>query len=255
MLKEKNIIVTGGAGLIGSAICKTIGKLGGNVAIADLDKKKSGELQKQLVELEVNSICLEMDITDKKSINLNLEIAHNKLGPIHGLVNNAYPRPKGFGKDFFDVEYITLCQSLNLHLGGYFLTSQCFLEYSLKNKIQSSLINMGSIYGVIAPKFDIYEGTGMFNGPEYAMIKSGVIHLTKYMAQKFKTSGIRVNSVCPGGIFDHQDEKFVSAYNKHCGTKGMLSPEDISSSISFLLSDESRYVTGQNLVIDDGFTL
>lgn len=255
MLTGKNIIVTGGAGLIGSAICKTIAKFGGNVAIADLNKEKSAELQKELLKSGVNSISLEMDITNKDSINSKLELAHTKLGPIHGLVNNAYPKPEGFGKDFFEVEYHILCQSLNLHLGGYFLTSQCFIEYSVNNKIPSSLINMGSIYGVIAPKFDIYESTGMANGPEYAMIKSGIIHLTKYMAQKFKKDGIRVNSVCPGGIFDHQHKKFVAAYSKYCGTKGMLSPEDISSSISFLLSDHSRYVTGQNLVIDDGFTL
>jgi NAD(P)-dependent dehydrogenase (short-subunit alcohol dehydrogenase family) len=90
---------------------------------------------------------------------------------------------------------------------------------------------------------------------EYAAIKSAVIHLTQYFAAYFKKDGIRCNSLSPGGILDRQPDSFLTAYAAHCGTKGMLDPADILGALLFLLSDASRYMTGQNLVVDDGFTL
>ena len=90
---------------------------------------------------------------------------------------------------------------------------------------------------------------------EYAAIKSSVLHLTRYFAQYYKTSGIRVNALSPGGILDQQHQSFINRYKALCGVKGMLDAGDISGSLLFLLSDASRHMTGQNLVIDDGFSL
>ncbi len=255
MLESKNIVVTGGAGLIGSEICKSIAKKSGNVIVADLDEARSKVLVSQLCEMGPKAIWVPLDITNKGSILNSIDQIAKELGPIHGLINNAYPRPQGFGKDFFDVEYNTLCSSLNMHLAGYFLVSQCVSAHMLELKTQGSIVNISSIYGVMAPRFEIYEGTSLTNGPEYAMIKAGVVQLTKYMAQRLKKFGINVNTVCPGGIFDNQPERFVQNYNSHCGQKGMLSPEDIVGEITHLLSSSARYVTGQTIVVDDGFSL
>jgi len=90
---------------------------------------------------------------------------------------------------------------------------------------------------------------------EYAAIKSSVIHLTRYFAQYFKRDGIRCNSLSPGGILDKQPESFLESYKSFCGTKGMLDSQDVIGTLLFLLSDASKYITGQNLVIDDGFSL
>jgi NAD(P)-dependent dehydrogenase (short-subunit alcohol dehydrogenase family) len=90
---------------------------------------------------------------------------------------------------------------------------------------------------------------------EYAAIKSGMLHLTKYMAKYFKGKNIRVNAISPGGILDGQPREFLSEYNQKCLTKGMLDGCDLSGTLVFLLSDMSMYINGQNIVVDDGFSL
>ena len=107
----------------------------------------------------------------------------------------------------------------------------------------------------MAPRFEIYGETAMTMPIEYAAIKSGLIHLTKYMAKYFKGDNIRVNTLSPGGILDEQPEEFIKAYNEQCLTKGMLAPKDIEGALLFLLSENSRYINGQNLIVDDGFSL
>ena len=90
---------------------------------------------------------------------------------------------------------------------------------------------------------------------EYAAIKSGMLHLTKYMAKYLKGKNIRVNAISPGGILDSQPKEFLSEYNKQCSTKGMLDSNDLNGTLIFLLSDMSSYINGQNIIVDDGFSL
>ena len=118
-----------------------------------------------------------------------------------------------------------------------------------------NIVNLASIYGTLAPRFEVYDGTQMTTPVEYAAIKSAVIQLTRYFAQYFKSDSVRCNALSPSGILDKQPESFLKKYNAHCGTKGMLDPQDITGTLVFLLSDSSRYMTGQNLIIDDGFCL
>jgi NAD(P)-dependent dehydrogenase (short-subunit alcohol dehydrogenase family) len=125
----------------------------------------------------------------------------------------------------------------------------------MKKQGFGSLINMSSIYGINGPDFTIYEGTSIGNAVEYSAIKGGLVNLTKYLASYFGASGVRVNCVSPGGIYDNQDPIFVENYNKKVPLKRMGLPEDISPSIAFLLSDESKYITGHNLVVDGGWSI
>tara|TARA_B100000683_G_C12074933_1_gene384376 strand:- start:195 stop:539 length:345 start_codon:yes stop_codon:yes gene_type:complete len=114
---------------------------------------------------------------------------------------------------------------------------------------------MSSIYGVVTPKFDVYRDTPMTMPVEYAVIKSGLIHLTKYMAKYFKGSKIRVNSISPGGIFNNQPKSFIKNYNKFGLNKGMLDVNDICGTLIFLLSEHSANINGQNIIVDDGWSL
>jgi NAD(P)-dependent dehydrogenase (short-subunit alcohol dehydrogenase family) len=143
---------------------------------------------------------------------------------------------------------------LGLNLGGYFTASQQFSQY-FKKQGYGNIINISSIYGVIAPKFEVYDNTPMTMPVEYAAIKSGLIHLTKYMAKYFKGMNIKVNALSPGGIFDSQPEAFLEKYKEKCLNKGMLDKSDLKGTLVYLLSDMSRYVNGQNIVVDDGFSL
>ncbi len=256
-LEKTLTVVTGGAGLIGKSFCEGILKAGGKCLIADLDQKKSESVLKELVGKysEKNIAHYPLDITSKASALEMISFAEGYFKQnITGLVNNAYPKTSDYGKDFFEVEYETLCKNLNMHLGGYFLISQQLAKY-FEGKQKGNIINIASIYGVIVPRFEIYEGTNIRSSVEYSMIKSSIVFLTSFLAKRFKDMNIRVNSISPGGIFDNHSEKFVLSYKKHCNQKGMLNPQDLVGTLVFLLSDFSHFMTGQNLIVDDGFTL
>ena len=195
-----------------------------------------------------------MDITNKDSVSALIATISEKYGRIDALVNSAYPRNKNYGKHFFDVTYDDFCENVGLNLGGYFLTSQQFAKFFYEQGY-GNIINLASIYGVVAPRFEIYNDTPMTTPVEYAAIKSGLIHLTKYMAKYFKGKHIRVNTISLGGIEDRQPEPFLKAYKDFCLNKGMLDAKDVCGTVLFLLSDLSEYVNGQNIVVDDGFTL
>lgn len=251
-LNNSVTVVTGGAGLIGTVFVDSIIKNGGRCIIADLDEEKSCEIMQKYPKGKV--FFHKMDITSKISVENFIKYFIDLNIPISALVNSAYPKTADFGKDFFDVEYETMCKNINLHQAGYFLTSKIFAEYFKKNGA-GNIINLASIYGHVAPKFDIYVETTMANGPEYPMIKSAIIQLTKYMAKRLKGMNIRVNCISPGGILDNQPNSFLEKYKSHCSNKGMLDPEDIAGTLLFLLSDLSKYVQGQTIIIDDGFSL
>lgn len=256
MLKDKIVVVTGGAGLIGKEFVKAIIENNGIAIIADINSELGSEVRTSLSnELKTSNIdFVKLNITEKKSINDSIDYLHNKYGKIDALVNNAYPRNKNYARHFFDVEYNDFVENLGLNLGGYFTTSQQFAKY-FKIQGYGNIVNISSIYGVIAPKFEVYNNTSMTMPVEYAAIKSGLIHLTKYMSKYFKGMNIRVNTLSPGGIFDNQSKDFLDSYKKQSLNKGMLNKEDLRGTLVYLLSDMSQYVNGQNIVVDDGFTL
>jgi len=256
MLKDKVVVVTGGAGLIGQEFVRAIIEQNGIAIIADINKNEGQRVSNELSDkLKSNKIVFfELDITSKKSLQKCISYLDNKYGRIDALVNNAYPRNKNYGRHFFDVEYDDFVENLGMNLGGCIIPSQLFSLY-FQNQGYGNIINISSIYGVIAPKFEIYNNTGMTTPVEYAAIKSGMLHLTKYMAKYFKGKSIRVNAISPGGILDSQPEEFLKKYNQECSTKGMLNGCDLNGTLVFLLSDMSAYINGQNIIVDDGFTL
>jgi NAD(P)-dependent dehydrogenase (short-subunit alcohol dehydrogenase family) len=125
----------------------------------------------------------------------------------------------------------------------------------MKNNLSGSIVNVASIYGVVGNDFTIYENTdGMTSPAAYSAIKGGIINFTKYLASYFGSYGIRVNAVSPGGIFNHQNKTFVKQFEYKVPLKRMARPEEIAPSITFLLTDESTYITGHNLIVDGGWT-
>jgi NAD(P)-dependent dehydrogenase (short-subunit alcohol dehydrogenase family) len=256
LLKNKVVVVTGGAGLLGKEFVKGIMECGGTAIITDVDEKKGKEVENELLTLDLKGKCefLKMNIIDKNSIRQVINYLNDKYGKIDALVNNAYPRNKNYGRKFEDVEYKDFCENVSLHLGGYFLTSQQFAYY-FKKQGYGNIISIASIYGVVAPRFEIYEGTNMTMPVEYACIKSAIVHLTKYMAKYFKGQNIRFNCISPGGIIEGQPQKFLESYKRKCLNKGMLNKCDLKGTLVYILSDMSKYVNGQNIIIDDGFVL
>lgn len=242
VLQNKIIIVTGGNGLLGSAILKQIKKEGGFCINFEINHKTNDDLSN-----------VECDITNKESINNALNLVIKKYKRIDGLVNNAYPRTNDWGTKFEDIELDSWKQNIEWQLNSYFYMSQQVVKQMAKQK-KGSIINMASIYGVTAPDFSVYNGTKMTTPAAYVAIKGGLINLTRYMASYYGPKQVRVNTVSPGGIFDKQNPVFVQNYEKKVPMRRMGSPDDIAPAVVFLLSNDSKYITGQNIIIDGGWT-
>lgn len=241
MLKNKVIIVTGGNGLLGLEMIKNIRSKGGIAINADIT-----------VETNLTKHELKLDVTSEDSILDSFKMVNDYFGKIDGLVNNAYPRTKDWGNKFEDIKLESWKTNVDLQMNSVFNCIQKVIPYLLKSK--GNIVNIGSVYGVVGNDFTVYENTNLTSPAAYSAIKGGLVNFTRYLASYYGRNGVRVNIVSPGGIFDNQHPKFVEQYNHKVPMKRMGTPDDISPAISFLLSDEAKYITGQNLIIDGGWT-
>ena len=132
--------------------------------------------------------------------------------------------------------------------------SQRIIKFYLEQGY-GQLIHISSIQGVSSPKFEHYEKTNMCSPIEYSAIKSGIISIVKYLAKYYKKKNIRINCISPGGILDDQPKLFLDKYNSVCNSKGMLEEQDLNGILSFLISDSAKFITGQNIIVDDGWSL
>ncbi|MDB5866714.1 MAG: Flagellin modification protein [Betaproteobacteria bacterium] len=255
MLDDKVIVVTGGAGLLGRRFCNAVAQNAGIAVVADIDGGAAARAAAEIAGAgggRVDSIAI--DITDSESVAGAISQLAARHGRIDAVVNSAYPRNRNYGRKLEAVEYADFCENLSVHLGGYFLVAQQFAAYFCAHG-GGNIVNVASIYGTMPPRFEIYADTPMTMPVEYAAIKAGVIQLTRYFAQYFKGRQVRVNCVSPGGILDGQPEPFLERYNAFAASKGMLDPDDLCGTLLFLLSDMSKFVDGQNIVVDDGWSL
>jgi len=250
-------VISWGAGLIGSAFSNACVEYTANVIVVDIDEKRGNELIDTIKRYHENAniIFQKCDITNVVEIQHLIDIVLDNFGKIDALVNNAYPRNENYGRKFEDVAFEDFCESVDMHLGGYFLMCQQVAKIMMTQK-RGNIINMSSIYGFAAPRFEVYEGTNMTMPVEYAAIKGGVINLTKYLASYLGEYMIRVNAISPGGVITNQPESFINKYsNKVVLGKKMANSDDLVDVLIFLLSDASKYMTGQNVTVDGGWSL
>jgi NAD(P)-dependent dehydrogenase (short-subunit alcohol dehydrogenase family) len=241
-LKDKVIIITGGNGLLGKAIITRLESEGAFCINFEINHETNNDLSK-----------VYCDITNTNSIDEGLDMVLKKYNKIDGLVNNAYPRTKDWGTKFEEIVYDSWKQNIDWQLNSYFYISQKVATQMSKQKF-GSIVNMASIYGVLGADFTVYEGTNLTMPAAYSAIKGALINFTRYVASYFGPQQVRVNSVSPGGIFDNQNEVFIENYCKKVPMRRLGIPEDISPAVAFLLSDDSKYITGQNIIVDGGWT-
>lgn len=252
-LNGKTAFVTGGVGLIGTEVTKALADAGAKVIILDINKEKAEDVLKTVKAKGQDAEFEEFDITDLGIIEQAIDKLKSKYGSIDIWVNTAYPRTADWGKDLEKIPLESWQKNIDMHLNSYCWMSRkvCFI---MKEQNGGSLINFGSIYGVVGNNFSIYEGTKMTPPAEYSAIKGGIINFDRYLASYFGKYSVRINTVCPGGIFDNQNPVFVENYNKNTPLKRMGKPEDVASAVLFLASDAAAYITGITLMVDGGWT-
>ena len=254
-LSEKTILITGAAGRIGSSIAKATMKEGANLIINDIDTKKLELLEKDLLKIGSSKVlCIDSDITKGKEIDVLIKKSLAEFKKINSAIHCAYPTSEEWGVRFEDLKFTSLEKDLSMQLGSAIIFSQKILEI-FKSQKSGDLVHISSIQGINAPKFEHYENTSMSSPIEYSAIKSGIISITKWLAKYYSKQGIRVNCVSPGGIIDKQPKIFIEKYRESCNNIGMLLPDHIAKVVVFLISPSALGITGQNIVIDDGWSL
>ncbi|OPL11929.1 MAG: hypothetical protein AVO39_11750 [delta proteobacterium MLS_D] len=252
-LKNKTIIVSGGSGRLGSALAQELLNRGAYVSIADVKPPLFIDSLPSVIRHRL--LFLEGDVTDIATADKMLIQTKETFGHLDGMVHSAYPRSPGWGTRFEELSPENLFFDLNTQLGGTILFAQRTIKLLREEKTGGAIVFISSIQGLSAPKFRHYEGTNMSSPIEYSAIKAGVNAVARYLAKYLAGENIRINTVSPGGIKANQPAIFLKRYRKDCINKGMLDPEDIVGTTCFLLSDDSKYINGQNIVVDDGWSL
>jgi 2-deoxy-D-gluconate 3-dehydrogenase len=256
-------IVTGGAGLLGKQFSKTLAEAQANVIVADLSIEKAEEVAKGLRESGYKAIAIQVNVTDKASVDSMVDQSVDQFGGVNVLVNSAAMDPKfdqenagQHNNSFEDYPVEMFREALDVNLTGMFLCSQAAVKAMLKDK-KGSIINICSTYGLVGPDQRLYEREGQprqYKPVFYTVSKAGVLGLTKYLATYYMGTQIRVNALTPGGVYNQHDEVFTERYSARTVLGRMAEQDEMNGACLFLASDASSYMTGANLVVDGGWT-
>ena len=242
--KDKVLVILGSEGRLGKSLCNFFNKKKYKVIGLDIKKTKN----------KSNYIRIKTDISNENNLNDIIKKISFKFKKIDNVINCIYPQANSWGKDFKKITKKELDNHFSLHLSDLIIVLRSFLKQFEKQGF-GSFVFLSSIQGLTAPKFEHYKGTKMNSCLEYSIIKAGIINMTKYLAKLYKRKNMRFNCISLGGIEENQPKKFKINYKKSCLGKGLLSPEDIHSAVEFIISEKSSSLNGQNIIVDDGWSL
>jgi NAD(P)-dependent dehydrogenase (short-subunit alcohol dehydrogenase family) len=242
-------LVTGGSGLFGRQIAEALAEAGARTIMASRNLEKLREQAEYFRQNGLEVEVMQYDQSDEASIKQLLKQVLDAAGKIDVLVNNSVLRTM---KDWADPAS-AFAKSMEVNATGMFVMTRVFGD-QMAAQGRGSIINVGSIQGVVGPDFTLYEGLNWGAPPDYFFHKGGLLQLTRYAASVLGPRGVRVNAISPGGFFNNQDESFVQRYNARTFLGRMANETDIKGGIVFLASDASQYVTGANLAVDGGYT-
>ena len=244
----KTILILGANGRIGFALSDFFLKNNFKIIAVDKDLKRfKGKKISDLVKIKI-------DLSSDKNIK-KLVKKISKEKDIDGIIYSLYPKTNSWGEKFEKITQSHVKENLYNQLGIPILFLKNIYKFLMKKKIKSSIVMISSIQGVMAPKFHHYHNLNMTSPIEYSAAKAGIISLTRYLAKYIQNKDLRINCISPGGIYDNQNKIFVKRYKNDCISKGLLDPKDLCNTVKFLISDDSKYIRGQNILIDDGWSL
>ena len=260
-------VVTGGVGLLGAEFCRTLAEAGAAVVVVDLNGEAAAKVADSLTNAGYRSIGVQTDITQPESVTAMVEKVVVRFGRIDILVNSAALDPKfdpdavskGIAPGSFEEYPLEQWNAaLNVNLTGMFLVTQACVKQMIAQGKKGSIINICSTYGLNGPDQRIYrkaDGSQPAYKPVYYTVtKAGVLGFTKYLSAYYMETEIRVNALTPGGVFNNHDETFVKNYAAKTILGRMARKDEMNGALLFLASEASSYMTGNNLVVDGGWT-
>jgi 2-deoxy-D-gluconate 3-dehydrogenase len=260
-------VVTGGVGLLGSEFCRTLAEAGAAVVVVDLNGEAAAKVADALTNAGYHSMGVQTDITRPESVATMVEKTVATFGRLDILVNSAALDPKfdpdavskGIAPGSFEEYPLEQWNAaLNVNLTGMFLVTQACVKQMIAQGKKGSIINICSTYGLNGPDQRIYrkaDGSQPAYKPVYYTVtKAGVLGFTKYLSAYYMDTEIRVNALTPGGVFNNHDETFVRNYAAKTILGRMAHKDEMNGALLFLASDASSYMTGNNLVVDGGWT-
>ncbi|NLF43475.1 MAG: SDR family oxidoreductase [Bacteroidales bacterium] len=267
-LSGKTAVITGGAGLLGRQHAEALAGAGANCILVDVDNDLLDKTVQTLQLAYPSKIIIgkKTDITSLDEIQALYDYAINKFGKVDILINNAAVNPKMSSADDLKessrFENFMLKQweiELAVGLTGAFLCCQVFGSQMALNG-SGVILNIASDLALIAPDQRLYRQEGRADDQQpvkpvtYSVIKHGLLGLTKYLATYWADKNVRINSLCPGGVYNNQPETFVQKLTSLIPMGRMADQDEYQATVLFLVSDASSYMTGANLVVDGGRT-
>ena len=257
-LEGRVALVTGGAGHIGLACAEALAEMGARIVIADREKAACDARAEDLrTRFGVETLGVAVDLADvENGAKALVAAAVSQFGRLDVLVNNAAFTGKtnipGWGVPFAEQSVDAWNAAMAVNLTAPFRLAQA-AHGALAANGKGSIVNVSSIYGVVGPKWSLYEGTAMANPAGYGASKGGIVQLTRYLSTVMAPK-VRVNCMGPGGVARGQPESFQKRYEESTPLGRMAIEEDFKGAFAYLASDASAYVTGQHLLVDGGWT-
>lgn len=253
-LQGKTIVVTGGTGHLGTAICNGLASFGANVMVASRNKEECIRLADDLnAKYSGEHRGLYMDILNTDSIHKTYEEILGIYGKIDVLINNANINSPGQLETFLDEDWE---KGIDGTINSVFRTTRAVLPHMIAAG-KGNIINIASMYGVVSPNPEIYGNSGQNNPANYGAGKAAIIQFTRYIACHYGLKGIRANAVSPGPFPNKEvqkDNAFIANLSKKTALGRIGHPDELRGIIILLASDGSSYLTGQNICIDGGWT-
>jgi NAD(P)-dependent dehydrogenase (short-subunit alcohol dehydrogenase family) len=250
MLENKVVLITGGLGRLGLALAQAVEEYGGTPILTSRDQKKADDFNEKTERRKSKACVRLLKPDDEGEVKTFIEQLVKEYPRIDGLVNNAYPHLSY--QEVEEVSWDHWMESSRIALG---LPLTLSTELISNQTGLNSIVNMSSMYGVVAPDFNMYPKGKLPSAIYYGTMKAALIQQTRYLAAYLGDKGVRVNAVSPGGVFDNQDEEFLERYNATVPMKRMVTRKEVANTVCFLLGTGSNGITGENILIDGGRTI
>jgi NAD(P)-dependent dehydrogenase (short-subunit alcohol dehydrogenase family) len=263
-LQDRNIVITGSSGTLGTQFSHILSSVGANVILVDIDTKNNKKLEQIIKKkYKTNPKSYTLDLTNTKKVVSTCKKIIKDFRKIDGLINNAAftskvgisQSTKNYSLPFEKFPLDLWEKTLSVNLTGIFLCCQEFGKIMKKQK-HGSIVNISSIYGIVGADQSIYGKSKLSLPISYASSKGAIIAMTMYLASYWRNQNIRINSLTLGGVKDtvYQKKEFIKNYSKKTMLGRMAKKDEYDGAILFLISDASSYMTGSNLIVDGGWT-